>query len=688
MKINSVLLDNFRGGSMELPLNGLNVITGQNGVGKTRILQAIQLAVSGNVPHPIEDRNIDLVELFTREIGKQVMSVGLAFGLTRPGFSRIYTIDNKNGSASVSQEILFTDVSETKVKEGEKRIKEMLGEFPVMIDVHEFIRLSDEQRSQLMMEIGAFNIEKWNEPSLREILFSHCYSQELPTKILEAALGKFSVMLKVDVRGGLLGMQEYFKKLESELRKEIKMMSATAQGAVSLNVTNGKTSLRPTATIKEELEAAREQYAKVVAEIAQAKASREQYEKLQKEAVELESKINAVKTLASPDKIVSLKNLLTEKSALIVEVPKEWVDRMAQLTSLVEEANQLHVDARMKENTAKVNIVAMQEKWTLLSQGKCPTCGQECSEVADSITSAIENATIELGELRNDVLAFDARKQNLVTEQQELLDKIAVHRQAVTKAEKEIAQIQSDVSSMQSKLDSISTLENRLKEVREYKHENAYDLDALELQLQGLKNKGELLNAEYTERVQYDAKILQAKEAAAKMKEAEANLEIVKTLREKIRLLRLEIVREALEPIREKASKIFGYALPFGKRIKFDFQFEDARGNEVFKFGWNIENDLGTIFVDFDSLSTAQQLFTLVAVLSPLIELGNPKFKLLMLDNCEVIHVLLREKFLKVLALAKEICWLDNILIASSGEYPQLENQGFNYIRLSEEVPA
>ena len=222
---------------------------------------------------------------------------------------------------------------------------------------------------------------------------------------------------------------------------------------------------------------------------------------------------------------------------------------------------------------------------------------------------------------------------------------------------------------MEGTLAHVEVLENRLKEIDAYKHDNTLNIDEAEMQLQALSTRGSNLQKELGDRIAYDTKIIQAKEAAAAAKKADATLRTVKDMQEQLRMMKWEIVREALEPIREKASLIFT-ANQIGKRAEFDFLFEDARGNEVFKFGWKIENELGSMFVDFDSLSTAQQLFTLVAVLAPLIELGNPKFRILTLDNCEVVSEEYRPAFIEELVRAKVLC-LDNIIIASSSEYPE-----------------
>lgn len=630
MKINEVVYSNFRGGTLNVPLQGIDIITGMNGIGKTRILQAVQLAISGAVPHPIEDRNIDTVELFTRQIGKQVMETMLVFGDDR--FSRIYSIDSKDGKDSVSQEISFFDNQDWKLKEAEAKIKGLLGEFPVMLDIHKFIRMSDEKRAQMMMEIGKFDEEKWNETSLRALLFEHCYTAELPTEILETALKTLSPKIKANVRAGLIDLQEYFKKQESDLKKEIKTMSATAQGAVSLNVTNGKTSMRPAATINEELEKCREDYSNLDKTIAEAEASRKNFEDLKEEKEEIEKDLSHVTDEELTSKIAEKNSVLSERIAEITDLPK-----------LIEEIK---------------NIDDMLVSLTPADRELCPVCHQEAGK------------------------ALELSRKRLSVEQE-------YHR--LKGIENECELIRRDIKALQSIVESRVGKQKRLDFINSQKHENAHDIDSLTLQLEALKTKGTALAKEHDERVAYDTKILQAKEAASKTKEAEANLETVKALREKIRLIRWEIVREVLEPIESKASNLFNSINGLGMNAQFKFMFEDSRGNEVFKFGWHLNAELGEMFVDFDSLSTAQQLFTLAAIMSPIIELGNPKLKLLMFDNCEVIHPDLRERFLHLLIKAKELCNLDNIIIASSDGYGIASNlplNELNFIDLKEEAIA
>lgn len=604
--ITEVTFSNFRGGTLSVPLTGLDIITGMNGIGKTRILQAVQLAISGTVPHPIEERNIETAELFTRQIGRDTLTVGLTLDGPLPTFERIFSRSNKNGSETISQEFSFPDKKDEKVKAGTARLAELFGSFPIMLDVHKFIRMSDEQRAQLMLSIGPFDPQKWNEASLREIIVSHGYENELDQEVIRKAFEANKEALTVNIRAGIIDLIEWFKKEESSLAKSVKQFTAAAQGNVALNQTDGKTSMRPLPTIAAELEQARKDYTQLSVTIRDAKASRDAYQRSKETLKRLEVALAELPTVEELQKSAKTEEEFLESSKPALE----------ELKKQKEEAE--HIQAELDGCTEKDDT-------------PCPICGQAAGRPLE-LARMLQSVNARIIELQEVQRAVD-NSWNMV-------------------------------HTFNARIREREDKEHQKKAILDLKPDTAVNIEEMELTLEALKKKGESLSKEHTDRVTYDANLAQIKKAAASMKEAEEGLKTVKAVREQLRLIRWQIVKETLEPIRAKTSYLFSSV--WSAEASFEFRFEDARGNEVFKFGWNIENELGNIFVDFDSLSTAQQLFTLVAVLSPLIEMGSPKFRLLMLDNCEVIHAELRSSFVHLLAKAKEMCSLDNILIASS----------------------
>ena len=68
MKINSVLINNYKGLNLSISLSdGINVITGENGSGKSNILEAIRFALGEDIsfkPNVItKNRNVALVKV-------------------------------------------------------------------------------------------------------------------------------------------------------------------------------------------------------------------------------------------------------------------------------------------------------------------------------------------------------------------------------------------------------------------------------------------------------------------------------------------------------------------------------------------------------------------------------------------------------------------------------------------------
>lgn len=685
MKANLLTINNFRGSDNQtLDLTGVDVLTGANGIGKTRILQALQLAVSGVVPHSIEDRNIEAIELFTRQLGKMDMHVGLSFD-SGASFERIFNIVMKKDLPSVTQSIGFTAdgvSSEVGSEEGGRQIRNLLGDFPYMLDIHKFIRLSDEKRAELIMKFGAFDAEKWNPATVRTSLFEHVYTYLLDVSIAEAAMKAVAGPMKLDVRTGLIALMEWLKKEQSNYKKEIKQFSATSQGAAKMLGTDGKSSMRPAETIREELATARADWTTLNQQIATARSGKEQYGKMQTEGKEIDVAIRAIRTVASKEKIADLE---AQNAAIMVAILPEGVLEQEEALKLAIEENENDV-ALKKEHVmqGETNLKQLQAQAELLKDGKCPTCGQQCADVFEGYGTAIDNTNIEIQDNRDTLAQFEAtmarNKDSLIDVMKQIGDSII----AFENAAKLKSGLDYQIDLMREKIASIATQENRLQVIRNYKYEDSLNLDESQLQLDGLTSRGNALNAELEKRVEYDTEIRLAKESAQKRAETEFKAKTIAELLELTKSFRWDIVRQALAPIKEKVAALFtNAAILSSGPVTFDFMFLDARQNECFKFGWRTSSELGEMFIDFDSLSTSQQLFTLVSVLSPLIELGNPKFKCLLLDNVEVIEESNRPAFLSLLVDAQRECNLDNVLVASSGEFP--EALGVNVVNLNKE---
>ena len=123
-----------------------------------------------------------------------------------------------------------------------------------------------------------------------------------------------------------------------------------------------------------------------------------------------------------------------------------------------------------------------------------------------------------------------------------------------------------------------------------------------------------------------------------------------------------EMVKEILEPLKEE---IRANLVLMGKdNVAPYFETESDTGQEIFQFGWFNEKKHQ---VNFDVLSTGEQLMFLAALLTTIIDRAQPKIKALIIDNVNHLDAV---NFQLVLdGVAKLKGKLDNIVLAGAVPY-------------------
>jgi recombinational DNA repair ATPase RecF len=665
MKLTELKIQGFKGGEGTIPLSGLDVFTGPNGSGKTRILQAVQMTIAGAVPHAIEDRNIETIELFSRD-GEEGM--GLRLSVDDPNVqsaSRVFGIVRASGKDSVKQSIFLND-NPIGTAEGEKKLAELFGVFPVMLDVHEFIRMSDAQRAQLIFQFAPVDEKKWNHKVIDGKL--HASVQQHSDEHLVGIYTRVLATIGVNpLTEGIKLALEYLSKQASALKKDVKENQSASTGSVKSSQTDGKSSLRHVEDIQGDIDKTRKDRDALVGSIEQTKATKQAWERLTNEKNKLVVAIEAKRKEVNPDAIAEMQ---AKVGALELNLKSVTFDR----TDIEEQAvfvNQMRKERDEAANVQRERQFALSsahKRLDLLGSGKCPTCQQATDGVAAGINEEIKELSEAWQTSNNNLTA----SENVLREAEVVLRHLTEGYDKIVEAAKQVGdernRLKNLVATAQGGLSYLTDMQKKLEELNNTGVDGEMiNLDEASLQLQGLENSIRNLSAELEAKRDYDTKITLAKQTHIKAKQAEESLELVKALTEKLTEIRWQIVKDALEPIREEAAALFAVA---GQKAVFDFQFKDRRGNECFRFGWRFAGEIYDTFVDFDSLSTAQQLFTLISLLGPLIHRGNPKLRILLLDNCEVVDVTNQEKLMKLLLAAKASCF-DNVLIGSSLSIPE-----------------
>ena len=668
-KLTTVHLNDFRGGKLGVNLSGVDIITGPNGIGKTRILQAVQLALTGAVPHPIEERNIELNELFTKSLGQVEMGVEAVFDDGMPRVERKFSLSSKNAKDSIKQTVVVNGIPKG-VNEASEEITALLGDFPVMFDIHRFIRLSDNARADMILKFSPVDPAKWNADAIIERL-SKIFPQ------LQAVNGEALEVVKVlrghikgDPRGAIENATAYLKAVESQYKKEVKNNQGAAIANVEMNVADGTKPLREASAIKEELDLLRKQIEELNAVILQSANTKKAWEANEREKATLSEDIKRYSELASKEVLAAIERDITARLSRIIEVdPTAYgkVDeKKATLKALAEERDGLNIQMAVLQSFI-TGFVEMIRK--VKDHGDtCPTCGQGASGVVGRWNEDLAKAAALLESEQAKHAEIDRKAKLLEAEINGIegeLHNIVRSNEAITR---EIHSLEKELAEKKAHATALANYESRYAELSYKKFDISANVAEAELQLEGLRSRIAQVEAEQTEKIRYDQMVIAAKTSALKAKQATESLDFAKAAAKELNEIKWAVITDALGVIEKEAAALF--ALTGEANVVFSFQLKDARGNEAFKFGWKKQTLFGDMFIDFDSLSTSQQIFTIVSLLAPMINRANPKYRVLILDNCEVIDESRRIKFCDLLIAAHKTM-LDNIIIASSSPYPR-----------------
>jgi hypothetical protein len=453
--------------------------------------------------------------------------------------------------------------------------------------------------------------------------------------------------------------------MKTALQKSLKENQASSVGTIKSSATDGKSSLRQVEDIESDLSKARAGKDALIESISETKATRQAYNRLIQEKNELTERIDQKrKSVVPPTDIAELKAKIVRMENETSPDTKPVGLQQAKVNTLRDMYSNVSGDLAQK----KATLSDARNILRLISNGVCPTCKQKTEGAIESIGSGIETLEAEVLDAETRLKALIKEGETESLKLKSLGDTYNEKLKALEVTKYEASQLKIAIATAEGVSAYLGDMQKKLEELNHTEIDGQMiNLDEAELQLTGLNQSISDLTAEMERKRDYDTKVVLAKQTLKKAKEAEATLELVKALTAKLTEIRWTIVKDALEPIRKEASDLFSLS---GQKATFDFQFTDRRGNETFRFGWLFKGDIYDTFVEFASLSTAQQLFTIIALLSPLIHRGNPKFRILLLDNVEVLDEKNKVKFLEMLVRAKE-SYFDNIIVASSAPFEE-----------------
>jgi len=170
MKINSISTIGTKGSDLDVSLTGRDVLTGPNGSGKTTVIDAITAGILGYIPG-IGKKPSNTMKLSS---GSEMTIRMSSDSLT---WQRTFVESRKRTKGEVKytySEKVHSTPELTSIKERDKlnELAGKLGDFPVMFDMTQFVKLSDTERRDFLFQICGDITPDWDSTKIRNDLYS------------------------------------------------------------------------------------------------------------------------------------------------------------------------------------------------------------------------------------------------------------------------------------------------------------------------------------------------------------------------------------------------------------------------------------------------------------------------------------------------------------------------------------
>lgn len=586
MKIKSISIlgmHNIVGTTKTYKFKDINYIIGNNGAGKSTILQAIQLALLGYIPGT--DKRVS--EIFTHCASK-AMTVDLR--LTADD----HVTDESPESARILRSWLLkgTKIQSTSTIEPEGLdVAALTSEIELPIfNFNEFLNLS---RNKL---------KSWFLDFLPEPDCKIDWKTEFETALLTAGhiLADPSYLDEVLEEGavgdsGLSSVQSTNESLK-ELLAEKKLEVARLEGAVQALIFYDDLEI-------DDYEASRAEILKSIADIKKLRDDVARVNRVAEVNAQVKERIAAATKecidstqLSNDTEFISeyetqIKDLLDQEEAAAVEKIQDLRQHMMIL--------QMDIDDRQK---------------ILDGKGICPYIQEECKSISsllDTIKEEIKDLTAELAEVKEREAQVDSSIAAIRKKQFEADSRYSAAKQNIDRA----AVADMKLQSLQNQLIPISEKELALLQT------DIAQLDEKEQQLQDELAKLEANRS-------YESKI---NELTSNKFKAENELEALKILikRTDANNMQTEIAQlpfaEFANSMNSVVSELFGE----GTRFKINLE---ARANS-FSFGIAKDSLIGEIYVPYDLMSSGEKTLLAFTMMIYIVKQSSSKLKLVMIDD-------------------------------------------------------
>lgn len=689
MKLTSVLFNGFKNKEGVQELTGFDLFTGNNGVGKSSVLQAVELAITGNVNGMAQAKNI-----FKYSNNRDGMTVGIAtnseFSLNRT-YLRKAKPDKESGDLIVkySEKLKVPTSESTSNKAQQEEIQSILGDFPVGFDFKKFLGMTDTEKRNFILSFckdSTFtqeDVEKYLSDKIVDGLNEEIYYNTIGYLMDETD----SDDVQKQVKDMLTVAKEQLSFYKKEIERQKVAIQKLSEKKSSFLITDKGLAIdkKKYDKLNEQLICLEKEISVVDSDNKRAKVVLAKMAKLQSEvkiledskpAKSLESvqqELNIVKT--SLGKLNDDSASISKSLEMVSNQYKNAAENVKKQRAEYESVQTKGIELKTKYNT-QFDLVNQVKN----TKGKCAInalipCNADFSNWLNSKTSELRAMKIELDLLRKDYVEkqdklkkFESeweelgkKRESLISSQQEVIRNTQTSNSKFMSLEKLQEEIKSfdtvKADKIKSRMTELESLQSEKKEVVDLT-EKLNQIAALRGQITELKN-------EIYQKEQLKALTSQIKEANEDFKTTELTLDVYKHLVLIIgqKGLQGELFKSLVSPMLDEINKNLKL---MGINRKFFISTVSDQENEVFHFG--LIDEVSSETIDFDTLSTGQQAMLSVAMIVAFIAKANVPVKILCLDNLEALDVVNRNNVINGLSEMYKLNMLDNILVAGCME--------------------
>ncbi|MDF2650538.1 MAG: hypothetical protein K0Q73_6343 [Paenibacillus sp.] len=685
--IKTIRTKNMKGNTLNQELTGRDIFIGRNGAGKSTRLHAVQLAMLGYIPSKGKTNQ----ETFKLSSGEE-MSAGLS--LDSFSFDRLITRTEKL-KGDGSKDIKYGESLTVSPNKGEKNATQMnarvvseVGNFPVVFDFQQFLDMSDAKRRDFIYSLSPITNDDWDKARVLGHLTKKLLTTELEgsnpdlyettLELINESLNEWP--LGYDLSSGLQSMLAWVETQQRAWNKK----QNDATGAVR-ELAEMKNKLEQTdrdiVARKDEIKQLRIDHTNVHGQIQAGQEMKRQWDQRKSRLEQLRVEIQQIEEiLINPietdfqGEITRLKaqinqtDIAAESETIQKQINSARFQKDEKKNEVSEITDQIRkIDAEL--HVMNTTLKAIQEKGASVCvihhQISCEKDFSKFTNYAGTdgpkLSDQIRDLSKKREQISSEIVSLSAQEDGLETKKRALHQSFVDESKLNQRLRSEIESIQ---KSEQAAILAIENAKNRKvmlqEELDRINHESIPSqapLEILEPQYVALSNQIEELDRVIEEKEKAKITLLNSQTAMISASKSRFYHTACKNISEALgaKGIQGELVKSILGPIEGLINENL---LLMGIQYPVFFSTESETGKEVFQFGWVKEERK----INFDVLSTGEQLIFLSAFLVTLVERADPPLKVLALDNIENLDELNFANILVGLdALSHK---LDNILIA------------------------